>query len=273
MNEGPAPLQVGGAAPPAESLQRAVRHAPELREMALIGGLAFFLNLFPGTLLQILHLRWGLVLTQALFIATPVLLGLRWFYLDSQAVLPCRRPPSRSLLATVLGTTGLNHLLTLAGAWQETIVPTPESVRAFFEGLFVYHGPVDFVLLLLTFAVVPAICEEVLFRGFLQTGLVRLLGSVPKGIAASSLIFAAFHLDPWRFPGILVLGLFLGFLAHGSGSLIPAILAHALNNVLSISAAVAADAGLDYPGGAVWSVAASALAVAVAAWLLRRRAF
>jgi len=272
MHEGPAPLQGGGAAPPADALQRAVRHAPELREMALIGGLAFFLNLFPGTLLQILNLRWGLVLTQALFIAAPVLLALRWFYLDRKTVLPWRRPPPWSLLATVLGTTGLNHILTLAGAWQERIIPTPESVRTFFEDLFVYHGAVDFVLLLLTFAVVPAICEELLFRGFLQAGLVRLLGSAPKGIAVSSLIFAAFHLDPWRFPGILVLGLFLGILAHRSGSLIPAVLAHALNNVLSISAAVASDAGLDDPGGAAWPVAASALAVAVAAWLLRRRA-
>jgi membrane protease YdiL (CAAX protease family) len=269
MNQEPAPLPAGGAAPGGNGLQPAVRRAPELREMALIGGLAFFLNLFPGTLLQILNLRWGLVLTQVLFIAAPVLMASRWFYLDPKAILSWRRPGPRILLATFLGTAGLNHVLTLAGAWQETVLPTPESVRAFFEGLFVYRGPVDFALLLLTFAVVPALCEELLFRGFLQAGLVRLLGSAPKGIAVSSLIFAAFHLDPWRFPGILVLGLFLGLLAH-RGGLVPAILAHALNNVLSISVAVVAETGMDEPGGSAGTIGA-ALAVAIAAWLLRRK--
>lgn len=271
MNEGPAPLPIGGAAPAGAPLQRSARHAPELREMALVGGLAFFLNLFPGTLLQILSLRWGLVLTQMLFIAAPVLTALRWFYLDPKATLSWRRPAARGLLATVLGTAGLNHLLTLTGAWQEKVLPTPESVRAFFEGLFVYRGPLDYVLLLGAFAAVPAICEELLFRGFLQAGLVRLLGSAPKGIAASSLVFAAFHLDPWRFPGILILGLFLGFLVHRSGSLIPAILAHALNNVLSITVAVTSDARADAPEGTVWTVGAAAVLVAIAAWLLRRR--
>lgn len=269
MNEEPAPLPAGSAAPVGGSLQPAVRRAPELREMALIGGLAFFLNLFPGTLLQILNLRWGLVLTQVLFIAAPVLMASRWFYINPKAILFWRRPGPRNLLATFLGTAGLNHLLTLAGAWQETVLPTPESVRAFFEGIFVYRGPVDFALLLLTFAVVPALCEELLFRGFLQAGLVRLLGSAPKGIAVSSLIFAAFHLDPWRFPGILVLGLFLGLLAH-RGGLVPAILAHALNNVLSISVAVVAETGMDEPGGSAGTIGA-ALAVAMAAWLLRRK--
>jgi membrane protease YdiL (CAAX protease family) len=202
----------GSAAPVARVRLRPLRGAPEQREMVLILGLAFFLNLFPGTFLQILNTRWGLVITQTAFIAGPVLLALRWFYLDRRAVLPLRRPALDILAATALGTVGLNHLLTIAGAWQERLFPTPDSLRAFFINLFVYDGPVDYALLLVVFAVVPAICEEILFRGFLQTGLVRLLESPSRGIAASSLVFALFHLDPWRFAGILVLGAFLGYL-------------------------------------------------------------
>ena len=50
--------------------------------MALILILAFLLNLVFGTLLELFNLRWGLVFSQALFIAGPVFVALRLFYLD-----------------------------------------------------------------------------------------------------------------------------------------------------------------------------------------------
>ncbi len=238
--------------------------------MALILVLAFVLNLVFGTVLELLHLRWGLVLSQMLFIAAPVLVGLRLFYLDPRAILPLRRPSLLVLGATLLGTAGLNHLLNLAGSWQERFFPMPETIRSFFESQFVYRGPLDFTLLLMAFAIVPAICEEALFRGFVQAGFVQIFESPPVGILLTSLVFAAFHLDPWRFGGVLVLGLFLGFLAHRTGSLLPAILCHGLNNVLSIAQAAFSgdDTGSE---GTLWSVAASLALVAISVALLRRR--
>lgn len=269
MSDGAAPPPV--PQPPAGLRPvRSLRRAPEQREMALIVGLAFFLNLFPGSLLQWLHFRWGLLLTQTLFIAGPALLAIRWFYLDGKAVLPLRRPGAAALAGTILSTAGLNHLLNLAGAWQERVFPMPEMLRALWEGLLAYRGPRDFTLLLVLFGVVPAICEEILFRGFLQSGFVQVLESPAKGIVVTALVFSAFHLDPWRFPTLLVLSLFLGFLAHATGSLVPPIVAHALNNVLSIALV---DSNVSGPGalpGTPMS-AAAALALMVAGLLLLRR--
>lgn len=252
--------------PPAE---RALRQAPELREMALIAGLAFFLNIFPGSLLQAFDLRWGLLATQTLFIAAPVLLALRWFYLDPRATLALRSPRPAVWVAVVLGVPGLNHLLTIAGTWQESIVPMPEPMRQFYDALLEYRGPLDFVWLLFTFAVVPAVCEEILFRGFMQAGFIRLLESGPRGVVTTALVFAVFHLDPWRFTGILVLGLFLGALVQRSGSLWPAIGAHALNNILSIAgAALATD---DLPAPVLrHALVAAAMSAAALLILLRR---
>jgi membrane protease YdiL (CAAX protease family) len=262
------------AAPPGppNGARPSLRRAPEQREMAVVAGLAFFLNLFPGTFLQLLNFRWGLLLTQTFFVAGPVMVALHWFYLDRRAIIPLRRPRATVLAATVLATAGLNILLTIGGAWQERVAPTPERLRAFFEALFQYRGPLDFALLLLLFGCVPAICEEVLFRGFLQAGFVQAFESAPKGIALTALTFAVFHVDPWRFPGILILGLFLGFLAHRTGSLIPPILAHALNNVLSISLSVRCGPCMDALQGSVWSVPATLLLIVGAGLLLRRAA-
>ena len=211
-----------------------LRVAPEQREMALIAGLALFLNIFPGSFLQTLNLRLGLLISQVLFIAGPAILAPRWFVLDRRTVLPLRIPRARVLAAAVLGTVGLHHLLTAYGAWQERFAPEPEAFRALFDRLLAFDGPLDLLLLIVVVAVVPAVCEEILFRGFLQSGMVRVFESAPKGIACSAMVFALFHIFPWRIPLLMVMGLFLGYLAHRGRSLLPAMLAHALNNALSI---------------------------------------
>src|SRR6266446_4235730 len=114
-------------------LEPALRKGPEQFQLALILALAFVLNLVLGSILELLHLRWGLILSQTLFIAGPAILALRLFYLDPRAVLPIRRPSLAALGATLVGTAGLNHLLNLAGEWQERFFPTPEAIRSFFE--------------------------------------------------------------------------------------------------------------------------------------------
>jgi hypothetical protein len=247
------------------------RPSPGPREMALVGGLAFFLTVFSGTLLQLAHARAGFVLSQALFIVLPVLLATRWFYLDRRRVLPFGRPRPRVLVGALLGAAGLNHLLTAYGAWQESIVPTPEPIRALFDGLFAYRGPADFVVLLLVFSLVPAVCEEILFRGFLQTGLMNHLGTPARGIVVSALIFGLFHVNPWRFAGVFGLGLFLAWLRHESGSLLPSMAAHALSNLISISLmAMGRLEAARAPAGAASALLATAV-LAAAVWLVRPR--
>jgi len=237
--------------------------------MVLIAGLAFFLNLSLGTALQWASVRWGVALSQALFIAGPVALGIRWFYLQPASVLPWRRPRPAEIAAALSGTLGLNHLLTLYGAWQDRIFPTPEILRALFDGLFVYRGPLDFAALLAVFALLPAVCEEMLFRGFLQGGLTRLLERPAMGVIASALVFGLFHLDPWRFVGITVLGLFLGSLRCVTGSLVPAVVAHASNNVISISLAASGRLAEGRVPASAGTIVVALLLIAAAPLLLR----
>jgi membrane protease YdiL (CAAX protease family) len=237
--------------------------------MALVGGLAFFLTAFSGTLLQLAHARAGFVLSQVLFIVLPALLAIRWFYLDRRRVLPFGRPRPRVLAGALLGAAGLNHLLTAYGAWQESVVPTPEPIRTLFEGLFAYHGAADFALLLVVYSLVPAVCEEVLFRGFLQSGLMHHLGTPVRGIVVSALVFGLFHLNPWRFAGVFCLGVFLAWLRHESGSLVPPIAAHLLSNLISISLLATGRLEAAAPGAGAPGLLLAAAALVVAVWLVR----
>jgi uncharacterized protein len=88
-------------------------------------------------------------------------------------------------------------------------------------------------LALVMVAVIPAICEEALFRGFAQVNIERsgFARSRPYlAILITSLGFAAIHLSGFNFPALLVLGLVLGFLAYRTNNLLVGSLAHATNN-------------------------------------------
>jgi len=100
--------------------------------------------------------------------------------------------------------------------------------------IFRQQGQTGFTsLLILMVGVTPALCEELLFRGYVQTRMTRVFPPV-LGILISSLAFAAFHMDPVHVVAVFPLGLFLGWLTWQSGSLFPAILAHFGNNAVSV---------------------------------------
>ena len=249
---------------------RALRRAPERLEIALILGLVLLLNSLPGGMLQIASLRWGILVSQILFIAAPVYLAIRWFYLDRRAVLPIVRPGGRSLAGAVLGAVGLSHVLSYAVIWQDRFFPLPEWLHTLFEDLSSFDGPLDFLLLLLLLGVLPGVCEEILFRGFVHAGLRQTFESGPKAIVVGALVFAGFHLDPWRFDVLLIIGLYLGYLVQRTGSLVPSMVAHALINMLSVSLSALGDETQSAVVQSPWSHALACACLAGAALLLRR---
>ncbi len=87
-------------------------------------------------------------------------------------------------------------------------------------------------LLLMVFAVTPAICEELAFRGFILSGLAR-GGRLAIAVGISSLMFGIIHMIPQQAFNAALLGLVLGLLAIYSRSLFPAIAFHFCNNALA----------------------------------------
>ena len=97
------------------------------------------------------------------------------------------------------------------------------------------RGSVSFGELFLALALVPAVIEEIFFRGVLQRLLMR---SYPQQkwlvFFFTALFFSLLHFSPAGFLSRLVLGLMLSYLAYDSRGLRIPMLFHLINNTLAI---------------------------------------
>lgn len=109
--------------------------------------------------------------------------------------------------------------------------------------IFRDHGASGFLIpLSLMIGLTPAVCEELLFRGYIQTRLTQAMHPI-FGILIASLLFSLFHMDFVHVIAVFPMGVFLGWVSWRSGSLIPAMMGHFVNNVISVVAVVMAPDG------------------------------
>ncbi len=136
-------------------------------------------------------------------------------------------------------------------------------------------GATEIVRYFLAFAVVPALCEEIAFRGFILRGLHH--GFRPRNaVLLSSFFFALFHMNVFLFVPTFVFGVALGLVTVRSGSILPAISFHFLYNsvlIALIPLSRYSDSFLPRAMADVWPWVIAiclALALAVMWWLYRR---
>ena len=119
------------------------------------------------------------------------------------------------------------------------IFPFPEKYIDALSHLYNMNEPSWKVFLAI--ALLPGICEELLFRGFLIRFFEKF--SVRWAVVISAILFAAFHLDPFNFISVLLLGLLLGYLAVRSGSIYSSMFSHLINNGMAFALVTFSDAG------------------------------
>jgi sodium transport system permease protein len=90
---------------------------------------------------------------------------------------------------------------------------------------------------LVVFALMPAICEELAFRGFILTGLLRRFRPW-RAIIICSVLFALFHMNVFQALPSFLIGVVLSLLAVRSGSVLPGMLFHLLHDGLLIGGAL-----------------------------------
>lgn len=88
---------------------------------------------------------------------------------------------------------------------------------------------IGLVLYFVAVCVLPAILEELFFRGALQ-GLLRRWGS-RFAIVTTSVLFTLLHTDIWQLPTVFVLSLALGYAAEVTGTVRSSIILHFINNL------------------------------------------
>lgn len=181
-------------------------------------------------------------------------------------------PGRESGLGTAAAAIGLVGLSAAGGAVLELIRshgPRVGGIDETFAAAFGGAGPSRVVLALLCVGLLPAVAEEVFFRGFLQTMLEPRWGRGPA-IVASATAFAFFHFDWAQGAVAFFAGLLLGWTAERFGSIRPCIAAHATNNALFVALAALSPTWANLPQVQPWVLACGVVVFSVAVAALKR---
>ncbi len=220
-----------------------------------------------GATMQSYSAVWGLLGTEVLCILLPTLVFLRLSKLPLKKSLRINNPELPLIfLSLVVG----------GGVWffAAFLDVTLTQVTGFILPLppdWYPTSAAQVALLFAALAVAPAICEEVLFRGALQTTFARRFGI--KGVVAASMLFAVFHMRLISLPALIPISVVLGYVMWRTRSLTTAVLVHFANNTMAVvlisMAALNPQVSLPFPS---LTSGLMGLAVAIAGLVLFDRA-
>ena len=209
---------------------RAEGRVPTLPQALALALLVVGLLTMIGPDLQARHLVGGVLTTLLLLVLMPTLCYTRLLGCDPRATLGLTPPRPLALGLAPLLAAGLLLLGPDLTALQTQLTGplTPDEQRELARQGAALERLHPLALLGLL-ALLPAVTEELLFRGFVLRGLRQAAGPTPA-LLGSACLFALAHLDPGRLLLTLLAGLLLGGLALRGASVWPAILLHALHN-------------------------------------------
>jgi membrane protease YdiL (CAAX protease family) len=197
---------------------------------------------FLGSLMQRAYLEVGLLATEILCLFLPTFLYAKGSGVDIRKTFKWAPINFKVASVTVLTTGAAFVLVSQLAIFQERFLPTPpdyteqlQEILSNFRGFSLIRG----IALL---AVLPGICEELLFRGFILTGLSEGLNK-GSSVILTGFLFGLLHLDVYRFLPVSILGILFGFIVLKTGSILAGMLAHMTNNsiILLIQQAIPLD--------------------------------
>ena len=229
--------------------------------LGLIGG--FILYQFVGGLLTLLLFGFNLdaapvngirlitIFGQIFFIMLPALLFSKWIYGDISKIISLKLPDWKELSLYILGIIILTPLLQsylyiqnffveklaaysqLINSIKTLLDSLNELIEKTFGNLMSAQNIPEMLLVVITISVIPAICEEIMFRGYIQ----RSFGFKLKpylAVLITAIFFALYHFNPYGIIPLAILGFYFGYAAYKSKSLIIPMTLHFLNNFFAV---------------------------------------
>ena len=229
--------------------------------LGAFGGAALALPLLLGW-------RWG-----AYFSPRPLVAG--WVPLAAALLIVIVLPAMSVLIAWNAGA----HFPDFMGGFEQWARAKEEQARVVTTYLTRFSTVGRLLVGLLVIGVVPAVAEELVFRGVVQRNLVRWTQSRHAGVWLAAAVFSAIHVQFFGFVPRFVLGLLLGYLYEWSGNILVPMAAHFTQNAFQLLLVYLAQ-----HGGFGWGfdpdstealplplVAVSVVGSAALLWLLHRR--
>ena len=190
-------------------------------------------------------------------------------------VFPLDPPPIRKLLPSIAVAVGAYFVMSAVSAFTTAAFPTLENTTdaALYQN---YLKDANIYVIILAVVIVPAVCEELIFRGYVLNRLSKTASKPVVPIIVTGLIFSLVHADLYKLLPVAVMGIALSYIAVKTGSVLIPMILHMLNNALSIVmlfTASGGDAGWQVsmtPSMLVWSgLAYLAAGVTIALWGMR----
>lgn len=189
---------------------------------------------FFASALDFVNLFIGLGLSQVVILLTVPIVIVSRMKMSVKDTFSLRLPSARHLAAAVLiGGSSWAFLSPVLTALQNKFFSMPDMMKQSMEEMMKRLGLGDSaaptILLIVGIALVPAICEEFLFRGPILAGF-RNGMSKWGAIACTALFFGVMHVSVYRIIPTAVIGLVATILVWESRSLLCGIVFHFLHN-------------------------------------------
>lgn len=199
---------------------------PGVSEGIVLYAVTLLLFIYIGSLIQMKFGMLGLALTQVMIIGLPILFG---YYIktDFKKTFRFKIPSTKYFVGGAILWGGAYILVMITT--QLMLYLFPQNIEALESINNTLFAEDSFILNLLVIAVMPAICEEIFFRGFVFTSF-KSNNSAKYAIILSAVLFAFMHIEFIKILPISILGIALAYSVHKSGSIFVAMLMHFLNN-------------------------------------------
>lgn len=210
----------------------------------LVAGTVTFFIVGSSTVTRenVTEIRLLTMVGQLICILLPTLFLARLLSTRISSVFGWRIPSVAETIYAILGLFFLQQIFQIYLFFQD-LIPLPDAVRnildpfkkmieEMFRALVQVESLPELFFVVLVVAFVPAIVEELLFRGLIQKSLEKSLPGIQAAVLAGT-IFGLYHFNPFAVIPLVGLGCYFGFLRFRSESIVIAMTAHFVNNALA----------------------------------------
>lgn len=203
---------------------------PTISDGAILYAVGLVLLIYVGSLVQLKLKMVGLAITQVMIIGLPLLFA---YYIKTDFKKTFSL--SKINLKQVLG-----GILIWMGGFVLINLITQITLHLFPQNMEVAEALTDAIIMkdnlflnLAIVALMPAICEEIFFRGFIFTSF-KGKDSGKIAIITSGILFGFMHMDFLRIIPTSILGIIFAYTVYKSGSIFIAMMLHFINNSIAV---------------------------------------
>ena len=187
------------------------------------------------------QLRIGTIIGQFIFLLLPILVLSKIQFGKISAIAKFKIPLISEIFLITVSVISLTILLEGFLSLQSQI-PWPEEIKQIiqriellfndaFKVLLSTNNIFESILVFITIALTPAICEELVFRGFLQSSL-NLNFSPKLAFILTGILFGLFHFNPLNAIPLVIIGIYFSYLVYLTDSIVASMIAHLTNNTV-----------------------------------------